>query len=48
MPGLVNPPISVEIQTPGPESQAAAKQLDAVWDARAVHFVVDYEKSSGV
>lgn len=39
---------SVGIEAPGPRSKAAAKQLGTVWDSRAVHFVVDYEKSSGV
>lgn len=38
---------SVVTEVPGPQSKAAAKQLDTVFDSRAVHFVVDYEKSSG-
>lgn len=41
---LVN---AVETEVPGPLSKAAAKKLDAVFDARAVHFVVDYDKSQG-
>lgn len=32
---------------PGPNSKAASSKLDAAFDARAVHFVVDYDKSSG-
>lgn len=38
----------MDIESPDPKSRAALKELDAVWDARAVHFVADYEKSSGV
>jgi 4-aminobutyrate aminotransferase/(S)-3-amino-2-methylpropionate transaminase len=38
----------VAVQVPGPLSKASAKKLDAYFDARAVHFVVDYEKSSGM
>ncbi|PWI69178.1 hypothetical protein PCL_01563 [Purpureocillium lilacinum] len=32
---------------PGPVSKAASNKLSNVFDARAVHFVVNYEKSSG-
>lgn len=38
---------SVATEVPGPISKAASKKLDAAFDSRAVHFVVDYEKSSG-
>lgn len=38
---------SVVTEVPGPLSKAASKKLDQVFDARAIHFVVDYEKSSG-
>jgi 4-aminobutyrate aminotransferase/(S)-3-amino-2-methylpropionate transaminase len=38
---------SVVTEIPGPQSKAAAKKLDAFFDSRAVHFVVDYDKSSG-
>lgn len=37
----------VATAVPGPISQAATSKLDAAFDARAVHFVVDYDKSSG-
>jgi 4-aminobutyrate aminotransferase/(S)-3-amino-2-methylpropionate transaminase len=33
---------------PGPLSKASTKKLDAYFDARAIHFVVDYEKSHGM
>lgn len=45
MPGVVGN--TGAIQVPGPVSQASAKKLDAFFDARAVHFVVDYDKSEG-
>lgn len=32
---------------PGPKSQAISNELNSVFDARAIHFVVDYDKSSG-
>jgi 4-aminobutyrate aminotransferase/(S)-3-amino-2-methylpropionate transaminase len=35
------------IQTPGPVSKASSEQIDSVWDARAVYFVTDYDKSEG-
>lgn len=38
---------SVTTSVPGPISKASAKKLDAVFDSRAVHFVVDYDKSEG-
>ena len=38
---------SVSTEVPGPQSTAASKKLNEVFDSRAVHFVVDYEKSSG-
>ncbi|SPN99869.1 probable UGA1 - 4-aminobutyrate aminotransferase (GABA transaminase) [Cephalotrichum gorgonifer] len=38
---------SVVTDVPGPQSKAAAKHLDAVFDSRAVLLVADYEKSSG-
>jgi 4-aminobutyrate aminotransferase / (S)-3-amino-2-methylpropionate transaminase len=41
---LVN---SVATEVPGPLSKASAKKLDAFFDARAVYFVVDYDKSQG-
>lgn len=34
-------------EIPGPLSKATTKKLDSIWDARAVHFVVDYDKSDG-
>ncbi|TDZ32574.1 4-aminobutyrate aminotransferase [Colletotrichum spinosum] len=36
---------SVKTDVPGPLSKASQKKLDAFFDARAVYFVVDYEKS---
>ncbi|KAI1853831.1 hypothetical protein JX265_012662 [Neoarthrinium moseri] len=45
MPGVLETSVTTEI--PGPLSKASAKKLDAVFDARAVHFVVDYDKSNG-
>ncbi|KAH7035775.1 aminotransferase class-III [Microdochium trichocladiopsis] len=45
MPGAVLPEVATQI--PGPISKASAKKLDEVFDARAVHFVVDYDKSEG-
>lgn len=38
---------SVSTQVPGPVSQATAKKLHEVFDARAISFVVDYKKSEG-
>lgn len=38
---------SVLTAIPGPVSKASAKKLDSVFDSRAVHFVVDYDKSEG-
>lgn len=38
---------SVSTAVPGPVSQAHAEKLNSVFDARAIHFVVDYKKSSG-
>lgn len=38
---------SVTTEVPGPKSQAALKDLNTVFDSRAAHFVVDYEKSDG-
>ncbi|KAI9167764.1 aminotransferase class-III [Paramyrothecium foliicola] len=35
------------IQVPGPVSKASAEKIDSVFDARAVHFVTDYDKSEG-
>lgn len=43
MPSFVESPVRTEI--PGPVSKASSKRLDAIFDARAVHFVVDYDKS---
>ncbi|KAF4981557.1 hypothetical protein FZEAL_2666 [Fusarium zealandicum] len=45
MPSFVENPVTTEI--PGPVSKASAKRLDTIFDARAVHFVVDYNKSQG-
>ncbi|KAK7416422.1 4-aminobutyrate transaminase [Neonectria punicea] len=45
MPSFVETPVITEI--PGPVSRASTKRLDAIFDARAVHFVVDYNRSSG-
>lgn len=45
MPSFVETPVTTEI--PGPVSRASTKRLDAIFDARAVHFVVDYNKSNG-
>lgn len=45
MPAIIEVPVNTEV--PGPLSKASAKKLDAVFDSRAVHFVVDYDKSSG-
>ncbi|WKT42763.1 Pyridoxal phosphate-dependent transferase, major domain [Fusarium oxysporum f. sp. vasinfectum] len=41
MPSFVESPVRTEI--PGPVSKASSKRLDAIFDARAVHFVVDYD-----
>lgn len=38
---------SVNTPVPGPVSQSHAEKLHSVFDARAIHFVVDYKKSSG-
>lgn len=38
---------SVTTEVPGPQSKAASKKLDAFFDSRAIHFVVDYDKSAG-
>lgn len=38
---------SVVTEVPGPQSKAEVKKLGVFFDSRAVHFVVDYEKSSG-
>jgi 4-aminobutyrate aminotransferase/(S)-3-amino-2-methylpropionate transaminase len=35
------------IQVPGPVSKATSEQINSVFDARAVYFVTDYDKSSG-
>lgn len=43
MPSFVEHSVTTEV--PGPMSKASQKKLDTVFDARAVHFVVDYEKS---
>lgn len=45
MPSFVETPVTTEI--PGPVSRASTKRLDAIFDARAVHFVVDYNRSNG-
>ena len=45
MPAVLQQSVTTEV--PGPQSKAAAKKLDAFFDSRAVHFVVDYDKSSG-
>ncbi|CAH0038053.1 unnamed protein product [Clonostachys solani] len=45
MPAIIESSVVAEI--PGPLSKAAAKQLDSVWDSRAVYFVADYDKSEG-
>ena len=38
---------TVTTEVPGPKSKEVAKQLDFLFDARTVHFVADYVKSSG-
>lgn len=45
MPGVLENSVTTEV--PGPVSKASAKKLDSFFDARAVHFVVDYDKSEG-
>ena len=45
MPTLLESLVVTEV--PGPISKAACKKLDQFFDSRAVHFVVDYDKSSG-
>lgn len=45
MPSFAETTIRTEI--PGPISKANTKRLDTIFDARAVHFVVDYNKSEG-
>lgn len=37
----------VTTDLPGPQSKASAEELGHVFDARAVQFVADYEKSEG-
>lgn len=44
MPGTIS---TVTTEVPGPKSKVLAKQLDYLFDARTVHFVADYVKSSG-
>ncbi|OAQ65443.2 aminotransferase class-III [Pochonia chlamydosporia 170] len=39
--------ISVATAVPGPASKQASEQLNTIFDSRAVHFVVDYDKSEG-
>lgn len=34
-------------EIPGPVSKQGSSKLNTVWDARAVHFVVDYDQSEG-
>lgn len=34
-------------EIPGPVSKEGSSKLNSVWDARAVHFVVDYDQSQG-
>ncbi|KAM0347174.1 hypothetical protein ACHAPU_005115 [Fusarium lateritium] len=41
MPSFEEIPVRTEI--PGPVSKASTKRLDTIFDARAVHFVVDYD-----
>lgn len=38
---------SVVTEVPGPQSKAEAEKLGVFFDSRAVHFVADYDKSSG-
>ncbi|KAF2019917.1 4-aminobutyrate aminotransferase [Aaosphaeria arxii CBS 175.79] len=45
MPALYDNSVITEV--PGPLSKAACKKLDKFFDSRAVHFVVDYDKSDG-
>ena len=46
MPAFVETPkTTVTTEIPGPVSKASTNRLDAIFDARAVHFVVDYDKS---
>lgn len=45
MPAVIESSVVTEV--PGPVSKASSKKLDAFFDARAVHFVVDYDKSEG-
>ncbi len=47
MPVAISKPFT-KMESAGLRSQAAIAELDSIWDSRAVHFVVDYEKSSGV
>jgi 4-aminobutyrate aminotransferase / (S)-3-amino-2-methylpropionate transaminase len=48
MPGLIVPDErSVSTEVPGPKSKNAVAKLSRVFDGRAVHFVVDYNKSQG-
>ncbi|KAL2113218.1 hypothetical protein VUR80DRAFT_4925 [Thermomyces stellatus] len=45
MSAVLEPTVTTPV--PGPVSQANADKLNSVFDARAVHFVVDYTRSSG-
>jgi 4-aminobutyrate aminotransferase / (S)-3-amino-2-methylpropionate transaminase len=45
MPAILDNAIVTEV--PGPMTKAMSKKLDTIFDSRAVHFVVDYEKSKG-
>lgn len=45
MPAILDNAVVTEV--PGPMTKAMSKKLDTVFDSRAIHFVVDYEKSKG-
>jgi 4-aminobutyrate aminotransferase/(S)-3-amino-2-methylpropionate transaminase len=38
---------SIKTQIPGPKSQQAIKELDKVFDTRAVNMLADYTQSKG-
>ena len=37
----------IKTQIPGPKSQQAIKELDRIFDTRAVNMLADYSKSKG-
>lgn len=40
--------VSIQTEIPGPETERIKQDLDAVFDARTIQLVIDYEKSNAV